>query len=130
MSEQNIHFVPKTVESHCSPEGVSRQTVIFHNGDSDHKKSGNVERFCFLGGRTEQINSAQQQRGIKSTRSKLKRLPVRNTERQTDRETRELPSEPRAADWNWLLHLLPFRGETESSPRGEDRADPIQQWTG
>lgn len=33
------------------------------------KKSGNVERFCFPSGWTEQINSAQQQRGIKSTRS-------------------------------------------------------------
>lgn len=33
LSEQNIHFVPKTVETHREPEGVSRQTVIFHDGE-------------------------------------------------------------------------------------------------
>lgn len=69
-----------------------------------------ILRLCFLSELSEQINSVQQQGGIKSTRWKLKGPPVRNAELQTDRETSELPSDRRAADWNWLLHLLPFRG--------------------
>lgn len=102
LAQWNIHLVPKMVESPritARAWGCDWSNCNFPEwGLCLRKTRRNVKRLCFLSGRTKQINSAQQNGGIKSTCSNWSsRLPGTLSGKQTERRVnfhliRELPT--------------------------------------